>query len=105
MPQLGVARCKPGDGSRLNTKLFSITSPAPASAGGNPFERHFKPEELSLLWGLSTNVIRALFEGEAGVLKIVRPEKLHKRRYVTLRIPASVAERVHLRLDAKRRAA
>jgi hypothetical protein len=96
---------QPGTGSRLNTKLFPLSTSAPASAGANAFERHFKPAELGKLWGLSTNVIRALFEDEAGVLKIVRPEKLHKRRYLSLRIPASVAGRVHTRLDAKRRAA
>ncbi len=85
--------------------MLSIPPPAPASAVGNAFERHFRPEELAKLWGFSTNVIRDLFENEPGVLKIVRPEKLHKRRYVSLRIPASVAARVHARLDAKRRAA
>lgn len=74
-------------------------------AGVCPFERHFKPEELGKLWGLSANVIRDLFEDETGVLKIVRPEKLHKRKYTTLRIPATVAERVHARLDARRMAA
>ena len=54
---------------------------------------------------MSANVIRDLFEDETGVLKIVRPEKLHKRKYTTLRIPATVAERVHARLDARRMAA
>jgi hypothetical protein len=89
----------------LASKLFPVSIPAPASAGGNALERHFKPQELAKFWGLSTNVIRSLFEDEPGVLKIVRPEKLHKRRYVTLRIPASVAARVHARYDAKRKAA
>lgn len=69
------------------------------------FERHLKPEELGKLWGLSANVIRDLFEDENGVLKIFRPGKLHKRKYTTLRIPGSVAERVHERLNARRRAA
>jgi hypothetical protein len=86
----------------LVTQFPSATS---SRAGVCPFEHHYKPEELGNLWGLSANAIRALFEDEAGVLKIVRPEMLHKRRYITLRIPASVAERVHMRLDAKRRAA
>ena len=54
---------------------------------------------------MSANAIRDLFEDENGVLKIVRPEKLHKRKYTTLRIPASVAERVHARFDARRKAA
>lgn len=54
---------------------------------------------------MSANVIRELFEDENGVLKIFRPGKLHKRKYTTLRIPASVAERVHARLDPRRMAA
>jgi hypothetical protein len=86
----------------LATEFQSVTS---SRAGVCPFERHFKPEELGKLWGLSANAIRTLFEEEVGVLKINRPEKLHKRKYVTLRIPASVAERVHARFDARRRAA
>lgn len=89
----------------MSTKLFPVSTPNPASEGGAAFERHFLPEELAERWGLSANVIRALFKDEPGVLKIERPEKLHKRRYVTLRIPASVAARVHMRLDAKRKAA
>ncbi|MGA9672539.1 MAG: hypothetical protein WBQ94_25210 [Terracidiphilus sp.] len=86
----------------MSTKFQSTTS---SRADVCPFERHFKPEELGKLWGLSANAIRDLFEDENGVLKIVRPEKLHKRKYTTLRIPASVAERVHARFDARRRAA
>jgi hypothetical protein len=86
----------------LSTQFQSTTS---SRAGVYPFERHLKPEELGKLWGLSANAIRDLFEDENGVLKIVRPEKLHKRKYTTLRIPASVAERVHARFDARRRAA
>lgn len=61
--------------------MFPVFTPAPASAGGPAFERHFVPEELGKLWGLSPNVVHALFKDEPGVLKIDRPEKLHKRRY------------------------
>lgn len=86
----------------MEIQFQSTTS---SRTGACPFERHFKPEELGKLWGLSANAIRDLFEDENGVLKIVRPEKLHKRKYTTLRIPASVAERVHARFDARRRAA
>jgi hypothetical protein len=81
----------------LATQFQFATS---SRAGVCPFERHFKPEELGKLWGLSANAIRALFEEEVGVLKIIRNEQLHKRKYTTLRIPESVAERVHARFDA-----
>ncbi len=104
-PQLEAVRSCPDIGFRLDTRQFPVSSAASASAGARPFEQHYRPEELAKLWGLSANLIRDLFEFEPGVLKINRPEKLHKRRYVSLRIPASVAERVHLRLDARQRAA
>jgi predicted DNA binding CopG/RHH family protein len=35
------------------------------------------------------------------VLVIGEQDRRHKRRYVTLRIPQSVVERVHLRLSSK----
>jgi len=60
-------------------------------------EEHYTPEKLGKLWGLSDDTIRTMFEGEPGVLVIDRPEKMHKRRYCSIRIPASVAERVHAR--------
>jgi hypothetical protein len=45
---------------------------------------------------LSTDSVRRLFENEPGVLVIERPSK-NTRRYRTLRIPESVALRVHRR--------
>ena len=46
---------------------------------------------------LSVDTIRNLFEKEPGVMVIHRPRR-GVRRYRTLRIPASVAERVFRRL-------
>ena len=60
-------------------------------------EPHYTPEELGRAWGLSANTIRALFENEP-VLRVTRPERMHKRGYETVRIPKSVADRVHARL-------
>jgi hypothetical protein len=51
-------------------------------------------------WGLSPDFIRDRFRDEPGVLKIDRPEKMHKRKYVTLRIPRSIAQKVHQDLAA-----
>ena len=47
------------------------------------------------LWGLSADTIRTWFEDEPGVLVIRNEATRKKRRYVTLRIPATVAQRVH----------
>jgi hypothetical protein len=63
-------------------------------------ERHFTPQELAETWGVSVQTIRELFKDEEGVLKIGRDGTRNRRRYKTIRIPESVAERVHTRLSA-----
>jgi hypothetical protein len=64
-------------------------------------EQHFSVPELAKLWGLSDDSIRELFRNELGVLKLARPEKMHKRGYTTLSIPESVARKVHERLHGR----
>lgn len=61
-------------------------------------ERHFSPAEIGEQWSLSEDVVRRLFEKESGVLILSNP-KLGKRPYRTLRIPESVAQRVHRKLS------
>ena len=63
-------------------------------------ERHYTPREIAEMWSLSVDVIRRLFEHEAGVLIIGDNSGGHgKRRYRTARVPQSVLERVHRRLS------
>lgn len=62
-------------------------------------ERHYKPEELGEMWGLSHDTIFRLFEHEPGVLVIDNARGGGYRRHRTLRIPESVAMRVHRRLS------
>lgn len=62
------------------------------------FETHYTVQEIAEKWHLSETVIRALFRDEPGVIKIDSPERRFKRGYCTLRIPESVALRVHTRL-------
>jgi hypothetical protein len=60
------------------------------------FERHFTPKKLAMLWGLDETTIRRIFQDETGVLKIGKSDRRDgKRDYVSLRIPESVALRVH----------
>ena len=80
----------------MSTTTVNELAPFPAPAG-EMGERHYSPEQLGELWGLSTDTTRRLFEHEAGVLVIER-KRSRARRYRTLRIPESVAERVHRRL-------
>ena len=67
----------------------------------NPFERHYRPAELAEFWGFGVDLIRIWFEDEPGVLIEDHPATLHKRGYRSMRIPASVAERVYRRHLAK----
>jgi hypothetical protein len=64
-----------------------------------PFVRHYTVSEIASLWSLSDDAVRKLFESEPGVLVIGVERSGRKRRYVTLRIPEDVAERVHRRLS------
>jgi predicted transcriptional regulator len=63
-------------------------------------EQHYTPSDLAKLWGVSVQTIRELFKQEDGVLKIGSAGTRNRRAYQTLRIPHSVAERVHTRLSA-----
>ena len=67
-------------------------------------ETHYSPKQLADLWSLSVTKIRRLFEKEIGVLRIGeesrRVGRSLKRSYFTMRIPESVALRVHRRLTA-----
>lgn len=62
------------------------------------FERHFTVKELAAFWKLSEDTVRRCFRREAGVIEIMVRGKASKRRYITLRIPESVAKRVHQKL-------
>jgi AraC-like DNA-binding protein len=69
-------------------------------------EKHYVVGELAGHWGISSSRLRRLFEDEPGVLRLGEPSrrlgKKLKRRYFTLYIPQSVADRVHRRLEVKR---
>jgi hypothetical protein len=62
-------------------------------------EKHFTPKELGELWGFSPDKIRDMFCDVPGVMKAGASFRRGRRGYVTLRIPASVAARVHQELS------
>ena len=64
-------------------------------------ERHYAVAEIAEMWNLSADKVRELFENEPGVLVLGERSPRYKRRYVTLRIPKTVVERVHSRLSSK----
>ncbi len=60
------------------------------------FERHYSPKELAELWGFNPTTVRRMFEDEPGVLMVGKSQRHDgKRDYVSMRIPESVALRVH----------
>jgi hypothetical protein len=85
---------------------LSLMEPGKGATGGEEsrhitLERHYAVTEIAEIWHLSTDKVRDLFEDEPGVLVIGQRSSRRKRRYVTLRIPHSVVERVHARLLLK----
>jgi len=64
----------------------------------SPFEKHYSPQELAALWGYKPDFIRDLFRKERGVMAVSHPETMRKRRYTRIKIPESVAQRVHRKL-------
>jgi hypothetical protein len=63
-------------------------------------EPHYTLAQVAEAWGVSTDTVRRMFEGEAGVLVIEpAPGRYSRRRYRTLRIPASAVERVRRRMS------
>lgn len=67
-------------------------------------EKHFSVYEVAEAWGVSADTIRREFRDEPGVLKIGHEDqkgagkRRGRRKYYTLRIPASVVARIQARL-------
>jgi hypothetical protein len=66
------------------------------------FEPLFTPQELAKLWKFHPKTIQRLFRDEPGVLVYGEENRRDRKRdYITIRIPASVAQRVYERLMRK----
>lgn len=63
-------------------------------------EQHYTPKDIAKMWGFHDKTVRRLFQSEPGVIVLGNAKTTRYRKaYTTLRIPASVAERVHRRLQ------
>ncbi len=60
-------------------------------------ERHYSVAEIAEMWNLSRDVVRNLFQKEAGVFVYGDDRSRSKRGYHTIRIPESIVERVYRR--------
>lgn len=69
-------------------------------------EYHYTPEQLAARLAVSVDTARRIFVHEPGVRLIGKPSRREgrvlKRRYYTMRIPASVAERVISKMTVKK---
>jgi len=61
------------------------------------FERHYSVDELAKAWRMSDDFVRRLFLHEPGVIVFFK-YRPGKRTYRVVRVPESVAERVHRRM-------
>jgi AraC-like DNA-binding protein len=57
--------------------------------------------EIAAMTGLSRQTVTRLFERERGVIILERPERMHKRRFRSIRIPRAVYERVINRISVR----
>jgi len=57
--------------------------------------------EVAALTGFSPQTVTRLFEKEPGVIVLARPERMHKRRYRSIRIPHAVYVRILQRLQVR----
>jgi hypothetical protein len=64
-----------------------------------PTEQHFTAAEVAAIWNLNVETIRQIFRDEPGVVVLQSPIKKSTRPYKTIRIPQTVLERVHRRLQ------
>lgn len=62
------------------------------------FERHYSVDELAAVWAVSDDFVRRLFLHEPGVVVFFK-HRPGKRVYRVLRVPESVARRVHRRME------
>ncbi len=78
-----------------NSHVASAYVPPPETFA----EKHYAVAEVALMWNISRDLTRSMFEKEPGVLVLGgNGSRRRDRRYRTLRIPESVVARVHRRL-------
>jgi hypothetical protein len=62
----------------------------------NALEQHFTLPELAERWHVDYKTVQRWFEGRDDVLRFGHEHRPMKRRHVSIRVPASVAEKVYL---------
>jgi hypothetical protein len=68
------------------------------------FEKHLTIQQISEQWGFSVRKVRALFRDRSDVLRIGHNATLHKKSYMSVRVPESVVTKVYAELQGKGKA-
>ena len=87
----GLARIEP---PMKNTN--TVNPPAPPNA----MEKHYTLKQIAEEWQISVRVARRIFRDQPGAVDVRNKTSLTSRAYTILRIPASVAARVHEQRNA-----
>ena len=82
----------------MREKHSPTVSPSATPPATTFTEHHYTVAEIAYMWNLAPDTVRRMFEHETGVLVLGESNGKGKRRYTTLRIPESVAQRVYRRL-------
>lgn len=61
-------------------------------------EKHHTVEEIAEAWSVSPATVRRMFRDEPGVIVLAVETRPGRRPYRTLRVPASVLQRVHAQM-------
>ena len=77
----------------------ALTHPGLSIDGHVSAEQRYAPTDIAAFWRLDVETIRRMFQDEPGIVVFQGPLKKGKRPYKTIRIPHSVLERVHQRLQ------
>ena len=60
-------------------------------------ETHYRIADLAQLWSIGRETLRLIVKDEPGVIRI---RLGRKKSHTTYSVPASVAERIHMRLQS-----
>ena len=66
----------------------------------NAMEKHYTLKQIAEEWQISVRVARRIFRDQPGAVDVRNKTSLTSRAYTILRIPASVAARVHEQRNA-----
>jgi hypothetical protein len=99
LPNHADAQAAAQQPAATDSRTRCVPVPAEHEPAPKPIERHYTAGEVADLWHFNVETVRRIFEHEPGVMVLQAPTMKRKRVYKTLRIPQTVLNRVHKRLQ------